>query len=390
MSDTDQILDPEDSHVAAPRKGFDPGFKRNISIIGGVLIAAVVVITIVIYGVKDRGDAARARASGTSIPTAPAVAGATPTDLTPADEARLGRVQGRESEEAKTRQDTYIPRDLVNKSQELQAPPTQANGPGVGYAYNVGDRSGQAVDPQREALIRKGLELQLGSLLSRMEAPGTQSAGPYQPPGPQEARNQAAATTATASATAASGATTTKVLVKGLQIAGARLVSPLDTSKTEFISAVIDSGPLSGAYLIGKGKMVGEEGVQLTFNRMTFNGESYTVNVTGLDGSTSSDAMVADIDRKLLSRYVFPIAFTTLQAYLTAVARPAQTVVASNASTQVVTPSATAREAVATGVAAGLGKAGEGLGQAKPVAFMPIDTGIALLFNEPVQTKVSK
>ena len=132
--------------------------------------------------------------------------------------------------------------------------------------------------------------------------------------------------------------------------------------------------------------MVGEEGVQMSFNRMTFAGESYAVNVTALDNQTSSDAVAADIDRKLLSRFVMPVTFTTLQAYLGAVARPSSQLVATSAvSTQVITPSATAREAVATGIAAGLGKAGEAFGQAKPSAYMPIDAGISLLFNDPVK-----
>lgn len=391
MSDDQIIGDPLDP-VAPPvaRRQFDSGFKRNMLIIGGTVAIAAIVIVAIVFGTKSRLDSAKERGPTTSIPATPVVAGGSPTQLTPADEARLGRVQGRESDAASEKKDTYIPRDLVTRSEAvLQAPATQTAGPGVGYAYNVGDRSGQAVDPQREAAIRKGIEVQLNGIIAKMEPPGTQSAPAYQPP--QQPGNSQQAAAAAPAASAAAGKESGEVLARGLSIAGARLASPCDTSKTPFISSVINTGPLTGAYLVGQCKMVGDEGVQVTFNRMTFGGESYVVNVTGLDNATSSDAMAADIDRKLLSRYVMPIAFTTLQGYMGAIARPSQTVVATaNVPAQIVTPSATAREAVATGIAAGLGKAGEGLGQAKPSAFMPIDTGIALLFNEPVLKKVAK
>ena len=318
---------------------------------------------------------------------------ASPSQLTPADEARLGRVQTKEAEEAGTKKDTYIPRDLGTKVEAVQPSPTPSNGPGPGYTYNGGDPSRGAADPQREAAIRSGIEKQLGAIIARMEPPGTQSAAAYQAPqSPQAQAAAAQVAPASSGASAAAGAAPeVQTLVRGLSIAAARLASPCDTSKTAFVSAVVDGGPLAGAYLVGQCKLVGETGVQVTFSKMTVGNESYAVNVTALDSGTSSDALAADIDRKLLSRYVMPVLFSTLSAYTAAIGRPSQVVVASaGVSTQVTTPSATSRQALGAGVSAGINKAGEGLGQAKPSAFMPIDTSISLLFNDAVLKKASK
>lgn len=373
------------------KKKLDPGFKRNLMIIGGAVLAMVVVIAIVVFGAKAKIDGAKDRGPGTIIPKATTTGGGSQTQLTPEDEARMGRVQTKESDTARERKDTYIPKDMPLKPEDIKTPDAQNNGPGKGYNYKTGDNQGgqvNQVDAQRETLIKKGIELQLGSLLSKAEAPPTQSATFYTPPG-GAAPVAAVAPSGAASSASASAASVT--LIGGLKIAGGRLVSPLDTAKTEFISAVIDSGPLEGAYLVGKGKMVGEEGVLMTFTRMTVAGEDYAVNVTGLDNGTSSDAMNADVDRKLLSRHVMPVFFATVAAYMQAIARPSQTVVVtSGGGAQVVTPGAAGREAVATGIAAGATKAGAAFGAEKSTAFLPANTGIGLLFNEAVVKKVKK
>ena len=394
MSD-EQIISPASliegapgAPVALKDRQFDKSFKRNIRIIGIAAVVCLGAIAFIVIGAQNKISAGESRVAKTSITTPAVSVNSKPSDMTPADEARLGRVQGLESDAAKADKNTYIPQELPLKPEAFKTPEAQTNGPGNGYKYGSGEQTTTpAGDPQREARIKQGLDLQLAAIIARAEAPPTQSAPPY----PVVA---AQAPVASASAGGASGGAVSAEmqgeLVKALSIAGARLVSPLDTAKSDFTSAEITSGPLAGAYLIGKGRMVGEEGVQIIYTRMKFGDVSYPVNVTGLDNRTSSDAMAADVDRKLFSRYVMPVVFTTGQAYLAAVSRPAQTVVGSGFSTTVVTPGASAREAVAAGLSAGMGKAAEAVGQSKPSAFMPIDTSIALLFNDAVLKKAAK
>lgn len=377
-----------ETSVASKKKyTLAPGLKRNLIIIGGVFAVAVILVVVIVIVARGKMQSAGVVPSSVVIPVSNGAAGASATTLTQSEEARLGRVQRGESDAAKENKNTYIPRDLAGKTDDIQAPATNPNGPGKGYSYSTGAGSSET-DAARDSQIRAGLEKQLAGLLSRLEAPAASSAPPYQYPGgagPAQA-STAVAGSPTSSVPAGAALASQETIVKGLSIAGARLVSPLDTEKSDFISAEIDSGPLAGAYLIGKGRLVTESGVLLTFTRMRFGDDFYAINANGLDSATSSDAIAADVDRKLMSRYVIPVVFSTLQAYLGAVARPAVSVVTTGIATaQVVTPGATAREAIASGVGAGIGKAGEGLTSAKPSAYIPINTPIALLFNDPVK-----
>lgn len=396
MSEDHQINPEPATEEAAPvKRSFDKGFKRNVLILGGVFGAAIIVVIFIVVGANKKNSNNGAQ-GGSTIPVPVITAGATPTAMTQSEEQRLGRVQGKESDAAREVGNTYIPKELPVNLQSLGAPDIKTNGPGPGAYSPQPMPSGQqdqksAADSQREGMIAQGLARQLSAILTHGEPPPIQSAGPYANAA-TAAASAAVATVASNAASAASApATLPEDLIKGMTIAGARLASPLDTAKTDFASAEITSGPLAGAYLIGKGRMVGEDGVQIVFNRMKFKDQMYAVNVTALDNSTSSEAMGADIDRKTLSRYVMPIIFSTAQAYLLAVARPAQTAIATaGVAVTVATPGATAREAAAAGIAAGMAKAAEGLSQSKPSAYMPIDTSIALLFNESVLKRTTK
>lgn len=390
----EQIIDP--ASVPMADKKLAPGFKRNMTIIGGAIVVAILMIGVSIFIAKGKLDSSKGKVAATSIPGgSQSVTGSKPAEITPADEARLGRVQTAESEQAQIKKDTYIPQEMPLKTEAFRPPDASSSGPGNGYSYRTGETAppqgpqGPPVDVQRDAMIKSGIEKQLMSIVLRNEPPVTQSATFYVPPagvGAQAVQTGAAASTSTTAAAA-----TVQYLIKGLTVAGARLVSPLDTAKSSFVTAEITTGPLAGAYLLGQGKMVSEEGVLMTFTRMKFNGEDYAVNVTGLDNATSSDAMGADIDRKLLARYVMPVVFTTFQAYLSAVSQVGQTIVATPGGvTTVVTPSAAGRQAAAAGLSAGVGKAGQAFGTQTPSAYMPIDSSIGLLFLDSVPLKAKK
>lgn len=387
-----EFQDPAD--IPMGEKKLDKGFKRNMLIIAGAVVAAVAVIAVVILGVRSKITSSQSAVPATSMYGLSGVSGSKPSDLTPADAERLGRVQTLQSEAAQAAKETYIPKELPLNS-DLRAPAASMDGPGsLGQRGYNDAASQQAVgDPVREANIKKGVEIQMAALLAKFEPPGTGSAGPYSPPA---AANVSAGAQASANGSLNTSAASTaaqpapEVLVRGLKFASSRLVSPLDTSKTEFISTEITSGPLQGAYLIGKGRLVNDSGVMLEFNRMSFDGEDYVVDVKALDNATSSDAVAADIDKKILARTVLPVLFTTAQAYLNAVAQPGATIVAGGFATQVVTPAAQGRQAAAAGLAAGVGRAGEGLANTKPSAYLPVNTPVSLLFNAPVLKKSNK
>lgn len=384
-------VDPADIPIS--EKKLDKGFKRNLIIIAAAVLLAIGAIAVVIFGARSKINANQSSVPPTSISSGNSMAGSKPSDLTPADAERLNRVQTKQSEAAQANKETYIPKELPLNS-DLRTPTASNDGPGnFGQrGYNDNQNQQTVVDPVRDANIKKGLDIQLAALVAKFEPPGTSSAGPYSPPAGAAAMAGTAATAAgaTAAVSAAAAPAPAEMLVRGLKFASARLVSPLDTVKTEFISAEITSGPLQGAYLTGKGKLVNESGVMMDFTRMSFDGEDYVVDIKALDNATSSDSVAADIDKKILSRTILPVLFSTAQAYLNAVAQPGATIVANGFATQVVTPAVQGRQAAATGLAAGVGRAGEGLATQKASAYLPVSTPINLLFNAPVMKKTTK
>jgi hypothetical protein len=400
---TDQVINNDevqhqqgaDSTQGKNKRSFDSGFKRNMSIIGITAVVALVVIVAAIWTAKSKADAGNSKIDKTAIAAGQGSFGTSTTAPTPSEEERLKRVQGKESDKAKESNDTYIPKDNPLNVEKFKAPETQNNGSGAGYNYAAGNNQGNQGDPQRDGNIRKGIEAQLNAILARAEPPPPQVAAPYANPlGP----NTATAAAANASTVASAGSPATQdSLITGLSIAGARLVSPYDSDKTSYISAEITAGPLTGAFVTGVGTLNANEGVAMRFTRMKFQGENYAIDATALDSKTSSDAMSADIDRKLLSRYVLPLAFVSAQAYMTALSKPSQAIQAiatlggAGATTPVATtPAATTLQATASAASAGLGQAIEKLGTQTPAAYIPIDTSIALLFNVTVLKKAGK
>jgi intracellular multiplication protein IcmE len=368
-------------NIAPPKRKIDGKASRNLMIVGAVVILAIIVIVILAFQLTgnkstSQGTPTEIKVSSNNSATNKAA------ELTEAEEERLKRVQSKESDKAASKGEVFVPND-----NPMKATPTEPldNGPGKGYNYQTGNESQSAAqtgasNPERDSLMIKGMESQLKGLLSRYESPSTQKAAAYAVDKSAETNGaQAPSTTATEA--------NIENLMAGLTIAGARLVSPMDTAKTSFVSAEITTGPLNGAYLIGTATMNGELGVLVKFNRMRFKADDYAVDVTGLDSQTSSNALNADIDRKILARFVMPVIYASAQAYMTALARPSQNIVNSTSGSTVATPGATTLQATASGVAAGLGQLIASGQQQTPSAFLPVNSSIALLFNAAVPKK---
>lgn len=363
-------------------RSLDPGFRRNIKILGVVLALAIVAIVVIVVrsqsSIKQSKDSAFSKSaieSGTSMSTA--------TDnITQPEIDRIVRVGQEQSAQAAQKGQTFIPDNLPLNS--VPQMPNAGQGPGAGYSAQTGRHNGTQEDAQRDQNRQQGLQVQLQSLLKGLEAPPTQSASPY------ERKDESESQAAQAPAQTPQGNPTASAtdLVAGLSIHGAVLTSPLDTEKTDYVSARIVSGPATGALLFGTGVVVGGEGVRLRFNLMSFKERSYEVNVVALDTQTSSNAMSADIDRKLFSRYVIPIFGAMGKAYADAVARPNQQVVVEGGAVNVVTPTASAKQAAAAGVGAGIGKVTEAATYNGPnTAHMPVNSSIGVLFMQPVKKK---
>lgn len=389
--------------VRASRFKADPGFRRNMLLLGGAVAVALVATA----AVTLKTQSAFSNAAEKNIPatTVSVGGGASPlkgdaTELSPLEIERLKRVGQAQSQEASGAGKTFIPTDLPLSS--VPTPPDAMqpqSGPGVNYSHQVGtNRTGaqNAQDARREQMISQGLDRQLQHMLGTLEPPATSQAGPYTVKNNKndansgsELRTSSSATSGSTGAPAAAGREPD--LVPGLSIFGAQLTSPLDTAKTDYISARVTTGPVKGALLFGSGVVVGEEGVRVTFTQMAFEGKAYPIKAVALDTQSSSNAMQADIDRRIFSRYVIPIFGVMGQAYMDAIARPNQQVVVSDGATNIVTPGASARQAAAAGLGAGLGKAAEAATYSGPnTAYIPEGSAVGVLFNDPVKKGAAK
>lgn len=380
--------------AAKAKKTLDPGAKRNLMIVGGVTLAAVAVVGFVGMRLASGPQLRETGLPATQVQTGSIGAQSTPTgDLTPEDLQRLDRVTQRQAEEAAAAGRTFIPSNLpLNREPASPEPaplPAQAPPPGVNYSVSGGQAGMSQADAERFQLMLQGLERQLTRIAEVHAAPPTVSAARYE--SRDEARQPAVAqqTVAAEPASMQTGqAAVAAPLVEGLHLAAAELLSPIDTDKTSFVSARMASGPLAGATLYGVVQMVSDQGVRVRFNRMLAQGRSYSINAIALDPAVSHDTLSADIDRKVLERYVLPLIGDTAKAFLQAIGQAGQQVVVGPGNTPVVVqPEASTRQAAAQGAAAGIDRAMEEFGRSRsnPRASLPAGAPIGVLFLDPVE-----
>lgn len=393
MSESIQTHEVEPEDVGATgaaasgtgKRQFDKGFARNMKIIGAVALVAVVGVAFVVFKTRASMDAqSEATLGQVSVPVQTGMGGgAANTEATQADLDRLNRVTGAEAEKAKASGQTFIPQNLPLNAQEKPLPD---GGPAPTYDYtNGGQQAAGAVDTNRQGEIDKGLETQLASMASYFTSPESGRADPYQVES-KEAATGSARGTQSASVTTATAAA--PVLVDADQIAAAGLISPIDTARTAFVSARIYSGTLAGATVYGTAAVVNDEGVRVTFNRMSFKGKSYPVEAIALDTQASNDALNASVDKHEFRRYVLPILGAGAAAYAGAIANPGQEVVTTSGETVVATPAATAKQAVYAGIGAGITKGVEqAQSNVRTTAYMAPQSQIGILFLAPVEAK---
>lgn len=365
----------------APTSHMDPGFKRNIRVIGLVVVIAVVAMGALIL--MMRGGAKAITENKSDISLQEGVPVKSNDGLTPAMRQKLMRAQTRESGEAGAHEQSYIPPDILPEKSD---PHLAANSALQQPAYAQGPAAADPAQDRRNQERLRAAEQILTGMLQRPVAERVDIAK-IDPPAAPAAR-----------AATPGGVTVDKdVLVDIMEIFGARLTSPVDTDMSTYASAEITTGKLAGALLIGSVKLVGE-GLEFKFTGMRFNSMTYPINAIALDAATSTSAVEGDIDRKILSRYVFPILMAYTGAYATAKAQVATTTAAImgvGADYGIARAAPTSQQATAAGVAAAVQIGNQAVGQSArtPVRVsMPAGVSIGVMFRDvvttpPVQTK---
>lgn len=397
-------LEADDGVTQSSRK-VDPSFKRNLMIIGG-LVGGLVVAVVLMLLMRSKSSVASGGEVGLKVSSATQTTGED-SPLSPAMKAAIIEKQRQESAAAKARgEQVHMPAETLGSVtpirdqeeqglQQRQPMPHPSSGSGA-YAEGVSQAEAEVWQRRRE-----GLQRQLDGLVRSIEDQRpektervvfTQPAQVQQAVGPsgQIGGTQFVGATVGQAGPAGTAGQSGVELVGGLEIAVGELASPVDTYKTNYTSARIVAGKLSGALLTGTVKVY-EEGVQSHFTGMRFSGQYYQIDAIALDERTSTDALEARVDRRYLERFVFPVAMAAVGAYSQAKAERGSTVIVSqNGSIGIETPAPSSEQARNAGIGAGIRIIGQEAAKeaAKPLRFhLTEGTPVGILFRQPVLVK---
>lgn len=374
LNETEVIAAPEGA-----KKKLDPGFSRNLKIIGGALGVAVLLLVLV-FVMRSGPKKEDVRQSDLQIGGGNVQAAG---EITPAMENMLREQQQIEAAAAAGKGKSYIPPDATGKTEPVEPPPVQMTQ--STYESAAIAQSGQAsLQDQRR---REGLERQLAAYLGESERADSARVRVV-----AERVAGSAATEGSATQTASAPVSAQKQIVPGLEIVAGTLAGDLNVpaGASVFASAIVRSGPLNGAFMVGSARVV-DESLEINFTQMRFGTKTYVIDAIVLDQATTANAIAGNVDRRILQRYVLPIALATAQGFFTAKSAVGSVAVSVGTDAAVATPAPSIEQAQSAGVAEGLKIAGQ---EVQRAAALPIvvsatrGTTVGLLFRAPVTEEI--
>lgn len=349
MSEESQIVAEGESGRA-----IDPGFSRNMKILVGFV--AVVILAFVFIGIKIFTSKPPVSKSANPVQlNTGSASGSDKRDVmqTPAMQEMLQKRQEDEAARAKAEGRSYIPADVVGNVVPVKAPEPQPL-PVFDSTY----RHTTSQTQQGNQDYSEGLKNQLMAIFPAQAA----AANPRQSlvfPKQKEEKAQSGQGFGPAHGQKPGGAQQPGgVLVPPLEIVTAKLANPITAlqGKPSYASAVVTSGPLAGAFLIGTATMTEVETIETTFTVMRHKDKGYKVDAIVLDEATANAGVNGEIDRRILERYVLPVSVAMAQGYFVAASNPGNTALMSGSGlVGTATPASTDTQARNAGIAAGLG-----------------------------------
>ena len=418
----DQALDDGATATSGTEEGtpakrrLDPGFKRNMKIIG---IAVGLMLVLLLLVMLRSGGSTKNQSQAQSQVVLGASAAQTADNLTPEMRKKLEAKHQDEAANAARENRSYVPPDTP-----MQVVPVAPQaGPGESAFAQTGapvHQYARGANSEEDTRRREGLNRMLTSLLGEESQSGSgvrqsvranredqQASGEAQlrqslggnvaSIGPNGvvvggAQGQAAAG---AAAPAASGGGGARQIIPGLEIVAGSLAGNLTVpaNATVFASARVTSGPAAGGFMVGKARVV-DEGLEITFDQLRLGDKTYRVDAIALDEQTAAAAISGNVDRRVLQRYVMPVALAMAQGFANAKAQTGSTVVNVNTGTAgVATPAPSTEQARAAGVSAGLQIASQEVSrqaQAPIVVSREANYPIGVLFRAPVTEEVRR
>ena len=383
------------------KKKLDPGLVRNLKIIGIAFgIAFLLIILLLVFrggGNKNKSNGMvdiESISKGTQqIPEG--------ENVSPAMRAAVEQQLKVEKKQAQENGDQiYLPKDILEKSREIPKGEERINLPQVNLTELPPTPPTPLRTPEedRERARKRSeqIEKQLGVIMLSMDAARTP------PARVMFSLNEKKADTSTSLVSPSESQTPSKnnastpvisqdVLIDGMEIVAGETATAVDTYITTYASARILSGKLNGAFLVGSIKQT-EEGLRINYTMMRHADKTYAINAIALDEKTSIDAMSsADVDRRYLQRWVFPVAAAAIGAFATASAQVGSTIATPTGGGAVsAVPPPTDAQARAAGVAAGMGIIQSEVAKqaSKPFQIKLAErTAIGIMFLGPVAKK---
>lgn len=379
------------------RKPLDPGFKRNLKIIGAAMGGFALVIVGLLWWSSRSGNV---QYQSNMQDAGMVVQNDAPMPKRYQD--KVNRVETAESRQAAANGQSYIPQPsndpptsygqaIGNQAATVQPvqPPVQPSG----YVQPPNGQGNNAEPP-------KGLMDQLKRLADantpskmveidamKLSTTGTGAAG---------------SSGATGAANGASGPAVSRTMIVDKEyIASAQVENRPSTDRGGDTYVKINGGVLEGAELQGSSSLYNSEYMKTHFTTMTFKGKTYDIDATALDETTAEEALDGKIDHKILDRYVMPVIFAGVQAFANAKAQTGSfaavpvTPTTSNGTTVVssygiATNPPDTTQAINAGVAQGLSVANQNISKMAtepPDVSLPQNTAIGVRFNAPVYEK---
>ena len=345
----------------APRK-VDPSFARNMKIILGILIVAVVAVVFIVISFRSNTK------SQTAVDLNAANMGTSQKvkmEQTPAMQDMLLKKQEEEVRDAKLNgQGIYIPKEAIGKTEQVPAP--VANPVPLSNVQALPVAAVLPPDPM-DAMRREGLKRQLDAMFPiAAGANGTlrqnlADANSAAVPGASDVTSRQTLAGAAGAASAKSpGVSNGRKIITALEIIPGVMANPINVGqgKTAFASARITAGKFTGAYLVGIATLTDEETIDTNFSVMRFGEKSYKISAKVLDEATADAGLHGQIDRRILERYVLPMTMGVVQGYVTAKSQAgSQVVIGVGGATQMNVPVPTEDQAVNAGLGIGLQQA---------------------------------
>jgi hypothetical protein len=404
--DNDQIDTPEppdDGPIDVPsravKRGVDPTFKRNVTILATVVVLALGATGGVVMMLMSK---AKPKSQGPEVSMNTTVMPATADDQTPMSPA-MRAAAASEAEASFKRQQAEGKRVIMPQEPDNKVVPVSmvASAPVYGYGTAQPMPTQDQIIAQREAeqvrqqqvqqaqqttqARQEGLQRQIASLVGSRDLGEATTLVSFNVKVTAEATGGAAFPGTRASSAATP---TGPEIAGGLELFYAELANDVDTYRTNFCSANIVAGKLQGAYLKGQCTQQ-DEGLSMHFTLMRFKGQTFAIDATGIDEATASDAMSnINIDHRIFQRYVFPITVAAIGGAATVLSTPPTNTTATGGVVLSSTEAASKDQAIAAGVGAGMTVL-QGISQKaaqRPVQItMANGSPMGIMFNKPVR-----